>query len=240
MKNVVVIVACLSIVFAATDRSPIHASDGNSRASAFEAFLIGCIRDRDGQPVTGAIVSVSAMGAWPRIPSDANGRFRYRVPRPGRYHLWASKESDLYPRSDSLVYASGACSIVVAEVVSPGETDVGDVVLAPKAGRLVCKLVDAATGEPFDSVNYELRRLDSVDAWETGGTVVNPRGTFTLLVPAAAVTLRLEEPGYEPCFVGTDGISDVETGLLLEAGETREVVVPFKRKDCDALQSGSL
>ena len=233
MKSVVVIVACLSIVFAATGRASTQAPDVIPRDSAFEASITGCVRNRDGQSVSGAIVSVSAMGAWPRISSDAHGRFRYRVPRPGAYSLWASKEPDFYPPSNSLVYLTGDFSIVTAEVVSPGEMDVGDVVLAPKAGRLVCNLVDATTGEPFDTVNYELRRLDSVGAWETGGKVVEPKGTFTILIPAAAVTLRLEEPGYEPFFVGTEGISEVETGLLLKAGETREVVVPFKRKEGD-------
>jgi hypothetical protein len=194
----------------------------------FSATLVGRVEDQEGRPVADATVSVLANGAWPRVTSDVQGRFRYPVPWAGRYSVWAAKERDLYPVPYASLYGAGGSGSTVVDVQEQGDVDVGVVRLAPRAGKLVLNLVAADTGEPLDGLEFELCRIDRPDACMGGGHSLEG-GMWSVLIPSAPVTLRVQADGFEPCFISEDGAVDKEVALGVDAGTTTSLVVRLQR-----------
>src|SRR5436309_7246404 len=126
-------------------------------------MIAGRVLNPEGQPVSQATVVAEPegfiTGLMPSANTDEKGRFSIKGLMPGRYKVYASKESDGYPEPISTFYMGN--SVKVQEIaVSEEQTAEVVVHLAAKAGKIIGKIVDATTAEPVIDARIILRRVD--------------------------------------------------------------------------------
>src|SRR5262249_44887699 len=110
----------------------------------------------------------------------------------GKYLIYYSKPEDDYPRTDFSFYTGGRTLPVYVTQSNPAPKI--SIVLGPKGGRLVGRIVDVSTNTPVAGARFLLRRSDRPAYWVSEG--VSP--TFNLLIPSdVGFTLTVDAEGYE-------------------------------------------
>ena len=200
MKKLLVIILVAGCVLAmigtlrAISQTQFHSvHQGNTHSGTIE----GLVLNPEGQPVSQAVVFARRenflKGLIPFDKTDEQGRFVITNLKPGTYEVYASKEEDDYPLPISTFHTGGS---IISQQANVYEGQVAsDVVihLAPKAAKLVGRVMDAATKRP-KSAQITLRRVDNPNYYFTTGA--DEKGNCRILVPPVRVTVDVSGPGY--------------------------------------------
>jgi tetratricopeptide (TPR) repeat protein len=153
-------IACALLLTAASHAFPSRSACAQSSATEGAITLSGIVRDRSGEPVTGASIFVELAGAPApvRLQSDAQGHFAFSLDQPGSYTLHAEK-----PGVGNAVVNVGP--------LGPGDTKQCDLVLAPVSGsRTPSASTDSASAtaemEFSDEPNFTVA---GVKDWSNAG-----------------------------------------------------------------------
>jgi len=186
----VVILWCAPAYTLAKDQSGSQQPQEEERVG----MVHGVVVNEQGQPVAGAMVSVSFMdrpaGTGRQfVESDGAGRFRLGQLAWGNYAICARKVADGYREICNNIFRKEA---VPTATVSPQARDVGVlVVIGPKAGTVTGSITDAATGAPL-SATLRIRPSGSDRFIEQSvGSQFN-----SLIPPDADLELEVLAPGY--------------------------------------------
>jgi hypothetical protein len=170
----------------------------SSQTSIPSGVIRGTVVNEDSEPVAGADVRVNCdtdespgSRLVRYVQTDGAGRFVMGGLKPGRYSVFAKKESDGYPYSGYGVYAVGAAPTADVSAASP-TADV-QVRIGPKAATVVLSISDAVTGKPL-SPAVRIWRWTEERVFMS--TEVHSPGK--VLIPARIeVGLEVSEPGYQ-------------------------------------------
>ena len=165
----------------------LHAQTGEIR---------GKVVDELNSTVDLATVSVVPVGAVlskaiKTAQSGPGGGFTIIAVPLGRYRVFASKESEGYPRTNFAFYNTHPLIEVTVSERQPVATVV--VKVGPKAGIILAKVTDAISGKELDAT-FELRSVDNPKNF-FGITTQRP---YKLLVPSGrAITMQVGAQGHK-------------------------------------------
>jgi hypothetical protein len=192
----------------------------------------GRVVDNTNLPVRGALIFAECpkylLGLLPSTYADEQGKFAVKVFGPGTYKIYAAKEEDDYPRTDSAFHYS--IPIVPPEVVIDDQALPSEAVvrIGPKAQRLTGIVVDAITKRQIDNARIILRHMDRPEyEYETEASKPGKKG-FSILVPPVPLIIEVKAPNHET-WRSTDNRSDGSTGTLsTTAGDKKELNVSLR------------
>jgi hypothetical protein len=194
------------------------------------AKIIGQVHDPQGIPVAKAEVVARCECAWSgRLPdarTDAKGRFSIYISMPGTFRLYAAKEEQFFPLTDSPFYGVDSVPAPRLTVNDNDVLDAGTVLLHSQAGKLAVRVVDAETGTRVRDARIAVRRNDNPNA--VMGSDLG--GDLTELVPAAvALQVEARSEGYDDYYYGGDGTKAQSSPIYAEAKATTEITIPLRR-----------
>jgi hypothetical protein len=219
--------------------SPIGRSFAQCRGS-----IDGRVVDERGNPVAGALVSLSAHGQpishkavkFSRTESDGSFHATLDLEGPGSYWVLAKKEEDGHPDTRMAFYNDLEPQLVVVDC---GGVVSGVVVeLGPKAAHITrISVIDVDTGKAIENATITMRRSFSpvrkspsdVLSISTSAVLMAPSPSYLgLAVPANVdITYQITAPGYAP--------STEETLHLAPLRQT-ELTVTLRRSSSTAAQ----
>jgi hypothetical protein len=211
---------------------PIYRSPQNIAVGC--GVIEGRVVDEMGHPVVGAKVSSMINDRPPRgrllsTLTDDQGRFELTCAQPGRNMVYVSKEDEYYPDTFLSPFVD-AKLIPVVNVAERGVTKGVEVHLPPKGGRLVTKVIDAATQQPVDGARLTLCKADNPNKCYTVNDS-SQTGQFSKLVPSMPVTIKVTAPGYEDWWYAENGSREAAK-LLVAPGSVKGITIllsPNKR-----------
>ena len=193
----------------------------------------GTVIDPEGIPVADASVyyelrDTPAPGHPRTVATDKSGAFILEGVAAGKVSLGAFKESASYNYSIFAFNAPPRTSMLQVEV-KPGETRRNLIIhLAPKAGLLRLRVLDAATRQPLSQIRFQLCRADHADdigyCLGGGGSPSASDGDLSQFVPPSVpISIKLSALNYTNWTY-----KDQDTGsslLTLKSGETRVLTI---------------
>lgn len=197
-----------------------------------DALVIkGQVVDHRGFPVMGANISANPIGplkgVLPRTTSNEHGEFSVVVNQTGVFFVTASKPADGYPNTfNPFYYPSAEPSSLVT--VTPNQlSPFATVHFAPKAGRVVMKVIDAETAQPVKDVEISLCRVEAPKYCHRFAGK-NSSGRFWSLVPSAPFTIQVSAAGYEDSY-GGDGHGEGLQPVLVASEMTKELTISMQK-----------
>jgi hypothetical protein len=170
--------------------------------ASYSGAIEGRVLDANGKPVSEAEVHVLksdfTTGKIPTVYTDKEGVFSIKALASATYKISVGRKEDGYAHTDSPFYSVG---LITAPQVSVNERQTTSYIvvhLAPKAAKLVGRVVDASTNKPIknlQNVQITLRRIDHPDYSHSTGPDLN--GQFNILVPPVPITIEVSASGYE-------------------------------------------
>jgi hypothetical protein len=185
--------------------------------------VAGKVLDMHGRPVQGAHITFFAMdnvvtGPKPVTPvTDLEGYFKLVLPPLGRTRLGATKETEGYPDTQGLLFASGTEKMPEVNL-APGSHHEVVIQLGPPDGTIEGTVVAADTQMPLNKGRITLRRNSPASMFST---TLPKDGHFLFALPSAPIEITIEAPGYRPWTY-----SDAKSGaLILPPSEHRTIRV---------------
>jgi hypothetical protein len=206
-------------------------ASGSSQSANEREFLIkGQVVDANGLPTAGVTVFAypdSLHGKLPSSTSDARGRFTIVVSKAGPYVISTSKTGDGYPHSLDPFYNPSGESLAQILVEESRPPQFVTILLGPKVGKVVGKVVDAETNRPIEDFQIRLCRTEAPNYCHRH-SVKTPRGLLEFLVPSAPFTIQIFAAGYRD-WNGADEVRQQATPLLVASNTTRELNVSLEK-----------
>jgi hypothetical protein len=161
----------------------------------FSRRIVGYVKDRENHPVAAAkVCAMPHDGVVGKIPcgvSKANGGFTLDVWWPGTYRISAEDLAEGYPDATNAFYGSFFGELPDIAVDESNELKPVEVIVGPKAGRVVFKIVDDESGQPIEGGAVKVCRTDNPEICWSMSTAF-PRGKYELLAPEVPFTIKFE------------------------------------------------
>lgn len=239
MKNkiILIIITIISLTIVgllyAKSRSPIKPSpvqQSNCCGGQNFGAIEGHVYDPDGKLISGANVYAERTDALMSRAlfgvSDENGKFLIEYLSPGRYIVYASKESDGYPITTSSFYYTEHITFPEIIVNERQVTSNVKVNLGAKVPKLILRITDAETNKPIRSAHIILQHADNPNYFYSSN--VSPLGNedLEILVPAIPFTMEISAPKYRVWHYKPPNSSS--NSLQLERGEIKRLDIPMR------------
>jgi hypothetical protein len=160
---------------------------------AFSVSVVGYIKDRENHPVAGAQVcgNRDGGGMGERFicgVSKKDGSFTLDLLRPGVYTISAEKKSEGYPNAYNSFYGSFFGEMPVITVDERKEPGRVEVIVGPKAGRVLFRIVDDQSGKRIETGLVNVCRTDNPSrCWSISAAW--PHGEYEMLTPEVPFTI---------------------------------------------------
>jgi hypothetical protein len=184
--------------------------------------ITGVVVDGNGDPVPHARVRLAedmrAMDLSKTFPAGDDGRFVISNVRWGTYTVQAMKPEDGYPDPFVLIYRYHVSQPTVTVAAATPTAEV-TVPIGPKAGSLLVRAVDGATGKELGPATLTLRRRDDPRV-----AIQLEAASDAVLVPAAApLMIAVHVDGYADWYYPGVGPQALAKPLTLGAGEEKSL-----------------
>ena len=224
-----VVLISVVVLFALSERRQVRQDSLRRRVAQ---GIEGRVLTAEGNPVSGATVFFERenflRGALPSATTDRQGRFAIRDLSPGTYLVYASKEADGYPLPTSTFHATGSIAISHVEVREQAVTSGVVVQLAPRAGRLIGRIMNAATNRPIErGAQITLRHADDPERFLVTSSDIE--GNFNILIPPVPVMVEVSAPGYQSWQYRSTDSPHQPDALQLASGQTRRLDIALRR-----------
>jgi len=147
------------------------------------------------------------------------------------YKLRASKNSEDYPDTISIIYREAAGT--EPEVIVNARQATRDVIirLGQKVGMIFGRVVDAETHQPVGDASITLRRIDKSSIYITTGANeegADGTGKFKILAPLTPFTIEVEAPGYETWTYSDDNTGKHTSPTQITKGQKKELTIALR------------
>jgi hypothetical protein len=208
---------------------------------AFSRSVVGYVKDREDHPVAGARVCANPMGGMgERIVcevSKKDGSFTLGPLRPRIYTISAEDKTEGYPDAYNAFYGSFFGEMPVVAVDEGKEPEPVEVIVGPKAGRVVFRLVDDQSGKRIEHGSLKVCRTDRpagsaplAMCWWISTDF--PHGEYEMLTPEVPFTIEFETPGKghksEKRTAFEEGAGPLKV-LQVDLGVRKEMTVRLRR-----------
>lgn len=191
----------------------------------------GAIKGRvlyaDGRPVSDAVVhamkSDMSMGRLPSVCTDEQGEFLFEDLIPGTYTIYASKEEEGYPRTNSSFYFGDAVNTPEVSVYAQQTTSYVVVQFGLPAAKLMGRMVSALNNKPIPghSIQITLRLVDRPNEYFSTGPDTD--GNFEILAPPVPFKIEASAPGFEKWRYRSGDSSNAADYLQLTPGASKNL-----------------
>ncbi|MEJ7578016.1 MAG: carboxypeptidase-like regulatory domain-containing protein [Pyrinomonadaceae bacterium] len=204
---------------------------------AISRRIVGYVKDRENHPVAGAEVCANphgpVSGIIPRGVSKADGSFTLDIWWPDTYTISAEHLGEGYPKATNGFYGDFFGEAPDITVGESNRLEPVGVMVGPKAGRVVLKILDEQSGRSVESGLVKVCRTDNPQMCMSTSTAF-PRGRYELLAPEVPFTIRIGVWGKdweERDAMGDDGVP-VEL-LQVDLGARKELMIRLRRVQGD-------
>jgi hypothetical protein len=191
------------------------------------AAIEGRVLDSQNRPISEARISVLPMdgfsGTLPTAQTNKDGKYRLNSPPLGRTRLCAVKESEGYPDTQDLLFASGQEVMPEVNLTPKAYLYDIDIHLGSPDGTLEGVVVDAITGSPIARARLTLHRKVPESMYSTS---LEEGGHFAFALPSVPIEITVTAPGYIP-WKYSDPVTGVNS-IVIAASDHRIVKVSLK------------
>ena len=194
--------------------------------------ITGRVYDEANRRVQGARVC-ARTDAVPSLPvhcsrSDADGNYSIKMEKAGNYLLTSEKTEDNYFPQWPPFFRAPSSQFPKVTLDDNNTQASASILLGPKNGTLIGKVLDADTNLPVENAQFNLCHATSARVcW--GASSKNDKGKFNLPAPHVPFTLMVRSEDYE-AWLYPNGPDKRATALSVPDGTTFELVVYLKKR----------